>query len=256
MSDPCHPYSGCFKAKVALAAIREEAPISVLALKYGVHETLIHRLKQQALAAIEALFSVEQQQKPESSGFVDRNLQYHDEVIKINDILTLSPPLSVYAEALYTIIVKNKRYLSRYMTWPNCVNAINDTAEYLNACMLAHQKNESKTYIVVLKGEAVGILSFNAIDHPNKIAYLGYWLSPDHQGRGIIHQSINSLIEKYTDNGDIHRFVIKCSVHNARSNAVAKRCGFRLEGTLYQAELIDHTFHDQNIYAWINSENA
>ena len=46
-----------FKAKVALAAFREDAPISELALRYGVHATVIHRWKREALVAMEAGFS-------------------------------------------------------------------------------------------------------------------------------------------------------------------------------------------------------
>ena len=50
-----HPAN--FKAKVALAAFREDAPISELALKYCVHATVIHRWKREALASMEAGFS-------------------------------------------------------------------------------------------------------------------------------------------------------------------------------------------------------
>ena len=50
-----HPAS--FKAKVALSALREDVPVSELALKYGVHATVIHRWKKEALASMEAGFS-------------------------------------------------------------------------------------------------------------------------------------------------------------------------------------------------------
>jgi len=50
-----HPAS--FKARVALEAIREEVPVSELAIKYGVHATVIHRWKKEALASMEAGFS-------------------------------------------------------------------------------------------------------------------------------------------------------------------------------------------------------
>lgn len=50
-----HPAS--FKARVALEAIREEAPVSELAIKYGVHATVIHRWKKEALASMEAGFA-------------------------------------------------------------------------------------------------------------------------------------------------------------------------------------------------------
>ena len=50
-----HPAS--FKARVALEAIRVEVPVSELAIKYGVHATVIHRWKKEALASMEAGFS-------------------------------------------------------------------------------------------------------------------------------------------------------------------------------------------------------
>ena len=50
-----HPAS--FKAKVALSALREDAPVSELALRYGIHATVIHRWKKEALAAMEAGFA-------------------------------------------------------------------------------------------------------------------------------------------------------------------------------------------------------
>jgi len=50
-----HPAN--FKGKVALSALREEAPISEIAVKYGVHATVIHRWKREALASLEAGFS-------------------------------------------------------------------------------------------------------------------------------------------------------------------------------------------------------
>lgn len=50
-------YPASFKAKVALSALREDAPISELATQYGVHSTVIHRWKREALTSMEAGFS-------------------------------------------------------------------------------------------------------------------------------------------------------------------------------------------------------
>jgi transposase len=46
-----------FKAKVALAAIREQKTTNELTSEYGVHATQITTWKKQALAAIPAVFS-------------------------------------------------------------------------------------------------------------------------------------------------------------------------------------------------------
>ena len=50
-------YSADFKARVALEAIRGEATIAELVAKHGVHQTVIHSWKRQALEGMAAIFS-------------------------------------------------------------------------------------------------------------------------------------------------------------------------------------------------------
>ena len=50
-------HSAEFKAQVALAAIREDATIAELSFRYGVHATVIHRWKKEAIASLNAGFS-------------------------------------------------------------------------------------------------------------------------------------------------------------------------------------------------------
>tara|TARA_A100001015_G_scaffold252026_1_gene291399 strand:+ start:261 stop:569 length:309 start_codon:yes stop_codon:yes gene_type:complete len=74
-----HPAS--FKAKVALSALREDAPVSELALKYGVHATVIHRWKKEALSSMEAGFSG----KLEKTS-ADHEMQIHELHAKIGQL--------------------------------------------------------------------------------------------------------------------------------------------------------------------------
>lgn len=56
-------HSAVFKAQVALAAIREDATIAELSSKYGIHATVIHRWKKEAIEAMAAGFSDKQQRQ-------------------------------------------------------------------------------------------------------------------------------------------------------------------------------------------------
>ena len=70
-----------FKAKVGLAALREDAPISELALKYGVHATVIHRWKHEALTAMEVGFSGKSEKN-----HTDHEAHIHELHAKINQL--------------------------------------------------------------------------------------------------------------------------------------------------------------------------
>lgn len=56
-------HSADFKAKVALAALREDATLAELSTLYGVHATVIHRWKKDALASMTAGFSGKQERQ-------------------------------------------------------------------------------------------------------------------------------------------------------------------------------------------------
>ena len=55
--------SADFKAQVALAAIREDATIAELSSRYGVHATVIHRWKKEAIEAMASGFSGKQERQ-------------------------------------------------------------------------------------------------------------------------------------------------------------------------------------------------
>ena len=66
---------------MALSALLEDAPISELASQYGVHSTIIHRWKREALVAMEAGFSG----KREKSHF-DQEAHIHELHAKIGQL--------------------------------------------------------------------------------------------------------------------------------------------------------------------------
>lgn len=56
-------HSAEFKAQVALAAIREDATIAELSARYGIHATVIHRWKKEALTSMTAGSSGKQERQ-------------------------------------------------------------------------------------------------------------------------------------------------------------------------------------------------
>lgn len=63
MSRVIKSHSANFKAQVALAAIREDTTIAELSSRYGIHATVIHRWKKEAIAAMSAGFSSKQERQ-------------------------------------------------------------------------------------------------------------------------------------------------------------------------------------------------
>lgn len=176
---------------------------------------------------------------------------WQDEIITVNDHLKLHSVNESFAGALFELVMRNKSALQKAMDWPQYVRSEEDTRKTIQGNYLLHHRGYAKMFLILEQEELIGVLSFNQIEPANKTAYVGYWLDEAWQGKGLLSQALQAFIARYADSGQVRRFVIKCRVANEASNRVALRNGFRLEGTLKEAEYLNGQFHDQNIYARI-----
>lgn len=173
------------------------------------------------------------------------------EIIPVSSTLSLHAVDESHVPALHQLVIKNRDWLSASMNWPLLVTREQDTHQHVLGNMMLHQRGIVKMFMIFEHDALVGVLSFNQIEPTNKTGYIGYWLDESAQGKGILSASLQAFIGYFVQSGEVRRFVIKCRVDNARSNQVALRNGFSLEGCLKQAEFLNGVYYDQNIYARI-----
>lgn len=171
------------------------------------------------------------------------------EIIIVSDALELRAVEEHHVTLLHQLVLKNKTWLQQSLNWPQFVESEDDTRKNVQGNMMLHQRGYAKMFLIFMKDELVGVLSFNAIEPANKAGYIGYWLDKAHQGQGILSQALQAFMRYYVERGEIRRFVIKCRVANHNSNRVAQRNGFALEGCLREAEMLNGRFDDVNLYA-------
>lgn len=174
-----------------------------------------------------------------------------EEILAVAERLTLQAVNERFINPLWEVIKRHRTWLQQSMNWPEDVTGREDIERTVKGNAILHQRGYSKMYMVIADGMLVGVLSFNQIEPTNKTAYIGYWRTPDCPRKGVISQSLQTLMAHYSGRGIIRRFVIKCIVTNVASNRVAIRNGFTLEGRLRQAEYLNGRYQDQHIYARI-----
>ncbi|MGE0970658.1 50S ribosomal protein L7/L12-serine acetyltransferase [Klebsiella sp. WOUb02] len=173
------------------------------------------------------------------------------EEIVVNDRLVLRAVDERYVTVLHQLVEKNKNWLQHSLSWPTEVRGEDETRRHVQGNVMLHQRGYAKMFLLFLQDEMVGVLSFNQIEPINKTAYIGYWIDESHQGQGLLSQALQAFMDYYARSGVVRRFVIKCRVANRKSNQVALRNGFTLEGCLQQAEYLNGSYDDQNIYGRI-----
>lgn len=105
------------------------------------------------------------------------------------------------------------------------------------------------TYLITEDDRPVGTVGFNRPDPSNRSSAIGYWLDAGHQGRGIMTAAVRGLCRYGFDALGLHRIELRAAPGNARSRAVAERCGFTEEGVARGAELVRGEFRDLVVYS-------
>jgi ribosomal-protein-serine acetyltransferase len=94
----------------------------------------------------------------------------------------------------------------------------------------------------------IGSTGFNRLEWTAKVCEIGYWIDRDEEGKGTITKACRAMITYAFDELEMNRIEIRCSTENVRSAAVPERLGFKLEGTLRQAEVLNGHAHDFFIF--------
>ena len=85
-----------------------------------------------------------------------------------------------------------------------------------------------------LKGTSTLVLSsgLHRIDWQAGKFEIGYWVRTKFMGQGFVTEAVNGITDFAFKQLHANRVEIRCDAENIRSAAVAKRCGFLLEGIL------------------------
>ncbi len=176
-------------------------------------------------------------------------------VIKVNDYISLKQIEMIDANDMFTTIDTQRNYLGTWLPFVSYTKSIENTKDFINK--IENTPDEEKEYIFVIKysSEFAGLIGFKATDKLNKKSEIGYWLSESFQKKGIITQSVKSLIDFAFNELEINRIQIKCAVANIPSRSIPIRLGFEFEGIERDGELLsDNLFTDIEVYSLLRSD--
>lgn len=154
----------------------------------------------------------------ETSRLLIRPVKQGDE-IELNQAINRSLPL-----------------LQRWMPWAKDPS-LETTRQFIQSGILNWQSGQSHEFpMVVIHKETNKIISgsgFNEKSDPTKSHFeIGYWIDSEYQGQGLITEVVNALTRYALEVLKATRVQICMQVENAKSVAVATRCGFSFETTL------------------------
>lgn len=174
--------------------------------------------------------------------------------INIQDNLRLELAAEKHAKDLFYAVDTNRKHLSNFLPWVDNMQSVTDFKNYLKNCALLYLHGKEVSFVIILDEQIVGRIGLHHLDLHNKNASIGYWLTKNAEGKGIITQSCKVLITYGFQELGLRRIEIKAAVENARSQAIPEKLNFIKEGILRQTELVNNKFNDLFLYSILNEE--
>jgi len=171
------------------------------------------------------------------------------QALRVDDELTLVPRRADDAPEMFALVVRHRADLREWLTWIDTTQSIAEVRRYAQFARAQFESHMAFDFAIRASGELVGSVGLHGLDWASRNAQIGYWLSPDARGRGIITRAVETVTAHALTRIGLHRVEIRCVVENARSRAVPERLGFIFEGVLAEAYLLHGRFRDIALYA-------
>lgn len=172
----------------------------------------------------------------------------------VNEEISLQRIELNHAERVFALTDGSRTYLREWLPWLDATNTVEDTENFIRACLRGHAENRSLNTIILFQGEIVGVAGFNSINWSNKTAYMGYWLGAGYQGKGIMTSVAMALTDYAFHHLHLNKVEIRAAVQNTKSRSVPERLGFVQEGTIRQAEWLYDHYVDHTVYGILATE--
>lgn len=176
--------------------------------------------------------------------------------LKVNDNIKLYLPRMTFASDIFNLIDQQRSYLSPYVPMATTAKTEDDIKRVLKNIQITNQSKRSLITYLFYKEELIGSIGFVQVDHKNASAELGYWLSQDFQGQGIISTSCKRLIDYGFKHLKFHRISMKIIPDNEKSLRIPDRLGFEQEGIARSAFKVGDQFYDLMVFSLLRPSSG
>ena len=149
-------------------------------------------------------------------------------------IRLVAPSMDLVADAQYAI-KESETELSEYLTWVQ--ESLQNPEKNMQTATENHNefRNEVRFYILNAKNsKLIGAIGLLIRDINVPFIELGYWIRKTETGKGYAVEAVKLLEEYAFSDLRAKRLEIRSAKSNAKSRAVAVRCGY-----LFEAELVN-----------------
>lgn len=170
---------------------------------------------------------------------------------KVDEEILIELMQQHHKEELYALIDNNRHHLRKWLLWVDKRKSAEDLEPIIPIWIKNYADNNGFDAGIRYNGELVGMIGLHYIDWKNKTTSIGYFLSEDAQGKGIITRSISSLMDYLFHVMNLNRVQIQCAVNNFKSRAIPEKLGFFNEGITRDGQWLYDQYEDLVTYSYL-----
>ncbi|WP_105993075.1 GNAT family N-acetyltransferase [Staphylococcus simulans] len=147
-----------------------------------------------------------------------------------NDLKLVQPEIQM-AQSLFNVIEQERAFLSTYLPFIDHTLSVQDEIEFIKL-MLTHQsRGTGRLFLIYYQDQLVGTIDLHQVNQEHQKAWVGYWLSSQYNGRGIMTRCLTALCDFAFNSLNLNKLSIHANIKNEPSINVAKRAGFQYVGS-------------------------
>ena len=158
------------------------------------------------------------------------------------------------ADEMYALMDSNRAHLREWLPFVDFNQSAKDSLAFIRSTRQQLADNQGIQCGIFYQDRLVGVIGLHAINWMNKTTSIGYWLSADAQGKGLMTGAVKALVDYAFHTLKLHLVEIRAAVDNTRSQAVPQRLGFAKEGVLRQREWLYDHYVDHVVYSMTKAE--
>jgi ribosomal-protein-serine acetyltransferase len=158
------------------------------------------------------------------------------------------------ADALFGAVNSAREHLHPWLNWVDKTLKPEHSLQFIQKSLEQLEAQEALALGVFYEGKLVGGIGMHAWEQATRRAQLGYWITREYEGKGIINKSLIKFIDFLFSKTDLNKIEIHFVTANERSAKVAERLGFKIEGIIRQSFLRNGVAEDLVITGLLKSE--
>ena len=136
---------------------------------------------------------------------------------------------------LFSAVNDSRRHLSPWLSWVSKTTRPEHSLQFIQRSQDQMRDQEALALGIFYNDVVIGGIGMHDWDQETRKAQIGYWITMEHEGKGIIVKSLAPFISMLFEQIGLNKIEIHYVPANKRSAKVAERLGFMREGVIRQS---------------------